>query len=316
MKTAVRQLTFNKVDNATEYIDLGECLSQVNRQAYRQGYVYLVESFAWQHVAGLEVQMRTLPTSWTVYQSWKKAKRIWDKMNREAVRGLGKGAYPAYHDFKAFFNSNQYESYSGVDSNLLPVDGDRNLFSNVGREWTYSQYVSAAAGGSGGAYENCCHMLGDDSAVANGSLATNGSVAIIQGYGDTRITVGLEEPELPADAPGSWQVAIFDDGETDSDIIQHLELFNDQPPYAHALDAQGGDNPIYVGGSETGQSGHRIVTMSPMAGETIYAPGGEIPLGLIEVRGGGEGDFGLLTINLAPGAYQGIAALPMGKVST
>ncbi len=313
MKTAVRQLTFLVGDDSPYYIDLGECLSLVNRQAYSQGYVYLVESFTWQNPGPSSCSLLSLPTSWTVYQSWKKAKRIWDQMNREAVRGLGKGAYPAYHDFKVFFDEVQYVAYTGLTSNLLPVDGALNLFSNVGREWTYSQYVSAATGGSGGSYENCCHMLGDDSAVNNVSLSTNGSLAVIQGYGDTRITVGLEEPELPADASSSWQVTIFDDGETDSDIINHLELFNDRPPYAHAVDAQGGDNPIYIGGSESGLRGHRLAEIAPIANETVYAPGGEIPLGLLCLSGTNGSK---LTVNLAPGIYQGIAAMPMGKVST
>jgi len=313
MKTAVRQLTFLVGDSSPYYIDLGECLSIVNRQAYSQGMVYLVESFTWQNPGPSSCSLLSLPTSWTVYQSWKKAKRIWDKMNREAVRGLGKGAYPAYHDFKVFFDTVQYVAYTGLTSNLLPVDGGLNLFSNVGREWTYSQFVSAAAGGSGGSYENCCHMLGDDSAVANASQATNGSVAVIQGYGDTRITVGLEEPELPGDASSSWQVSIFDDGETDSDIINHLELFNDRPPYAHAVDAQGGDNPIYVGGSESGLRGHKLAEITPIAAETVYAPGGELPLGLLCLSGTNGSK---LTVNLAPGFYKGIAAMPMGKVQT
>jgi len=312
----VRQLTFNKVDNSTEYIDLGECLSLVNRKLFRQGYVYVVESFSWQHDAGLEVQMRSLPTSWTVYNSWKKAYRLWNKMNRKAAAGLGPNAYPAYHDFKVFFNSSHYDGHTSISSNLLPVDGNRSLFSNIGREWGYSQYVAPTAGGAGPPSEMASHMLGDDSNVANGGLGTDGSNAIIQMYGDTRVTVGEKEPNLPGDASDSWATELMDEGNTVPELIQHLEGLNDGPPYARALDAEGGDNPIYVGGSETGQTGHRLITMTPISGETIYAPGGEVPLGLLEVKGGGEGDFGLLTINLALGPYNGVMAAPMGKVPT
>jgi len=84
MKTAVRQLTFLVGDSSPYYIDLAECLSLVNRQAYRQGYVYLVESFTWQNSNPSSLNVISLPTSWTVYNSWKKAKRLWDKMNRQA----------------------------------------------------------------------------------------------------------------------------------------------------------------------------------------------------------------------------------------
>ncbi len=311
MKTAVRQLTFLPDDQG--YCDLAECLSQVNRQAYSQGYVYLVESFAWQHPAGGDCNIVSLPTSWTVYQSWKKAKRLWDKMNREAAQGLGRNAYPAYHDYKVFMDVAHYLGHTSISSNLLPVDGGGALFSNIGREWEYSQYVDATAGGSAPARERCGHMLGDDSTVANGALATDGSNAIIQMYGDTRITVGEAEPELPGDASGSWATDLMDDGGTSSDVVQHLELKNDAPPYARALDSQGGDNPIYVGGSESGMTGHRLATIVPQGAETVYAPGGEVPLGLLQVNGT---DGGKLTINLAPGVFQGIAAMPMGKVQT
>jgi len=220
----------------------------VNRQAYSQGYVYLVESFTWQHStpppAVSSVNVISLPTSWTVYQSWKKAKRLWDKMNRQPGVVL-----PAYHDYKVFMDAVHYQAHVDLITNLLPVDGSLAAFSNVGREWQYAQYV---------------------------------------GYGDTRTTVGLEEPELPGDASTSWQTELFDEGETFTDLVNHLEGHNDQPPYAHALDAQGGDDPIYVGGSV-------------------------VPLGLLNINGTNGGK---LTINLAPGVYKGIAAMPMGKVST
>ncbi len=316
MKTAVRNLTFELGEDQFEYIDLAECLSQVNRQAYSQGYVYLVESLSWSGAGGAPgpMHMRCLPTSWTVYQSWKKAKRLWDKMNREGSKGLGRNAYPAYHDFKVFFDAAHYLGHTSVTSNLLPRDGGGVLFSNIGREWTYSQYVHPKDDAAASAPENCCHMLGADDATNNAALGVEGSWAIIQAYGATRVTVGLEEPQLPGDASGNWQTDLFDTGEVSEDIINHLEYFNDQPPYAHAIDAtSGADNPIYVGGSESGQTGHDLIRLEPIATETVYGPGGEVPLGLLAVAGL---QTGTLTVNLAPGGYKGIAAMPMGKVST
>jgi len=311
MKTAVRQLTFLVGDSSPYYIDLGECLSLVNRQAYRQGMVYLVESFTWQNSNPSSLNVISLPTSWTVYNSWKKAKRLWDKMNRQA--GLKRSDYPAYHDYKVFMDVVHYQNWSNI-TNLLPVDGSLAAFSNVGREWIYSQYVTPTGGGSAAAEENACHMLGADSTVNNGNMLTDGSSAIIQMYGDTRPTVGATEPALPSDASQSWATELFDTGETLGDLVNHLEGVNDRPPYAHALDApEAGDNPIYVGGSESGLTGHRLATVAPIATESVYAPGGEVPLGLLNINGTNGGK---LTINLAPGVYQGIAAMPMGKVQT
>jgi len=160
MKTAVRQLTFLVDDGSPYYIDIAECLSIVNRSAFKQGYVYLVESFTWQNPNQSSVGIISLPTSWTVYQSWKKAKRLWDKMNREAAKGLGRNSYPAYHDYKVFMDHVHYQLHVDIGSNLLPVDGGLNAFSNVGREWEYAQYVHPKDDAATHTPENCCHMLG------------------------------------------------------------------------------------------------------------------------------------------------------------
>lgn len=308
MKTAVRSLRFILEGGAPEFIDIAECLSLVNRQGYKQGNLFLLESIQWIPDGTKDsVQINCLPSSWTVYQSWKKAKRLWDKMNRKA--GV---AYPAYHDYKVFFDAGHYTGWV-PNGNQLPVDGSTNPFSNIGREWRYSQYVNPIAGGAAAADENACHMLGDDTGANNAAMTTDGSRAIIQMYGDTRVTVGAKEPELPDDASTSWATDLFDDGSTQTDVVGHLESVNDQPPYAHALDAQGGDNPIYIGGSESGIGGHRLASIHPIDEETTYSPGGDVPLGLLQVMGAPGGK---LILEIASGPYQGVAAMPMGKVPT
>ena len=236
-------------------------------------------------------------------------------MNREAARdsGLGRNAYPAYHDFKVLFNEGHYLDKDHINSNLLPSDGAGDLFSDTGREWEYSQYVAPVSGGSASPTENAVHMLGGDSAFPNAYMATDGSNGVIQMYGDTRITVGASEPDLPGDASTSWATDLMDTGTTDPTIIQHLEWINDRPPYGHALDAQTGDNPLYVGGTETGTGGHRIADLFPLSSETIFVPGGQVPCGLLEVNGQANG---VLVVTLAPGRYEGVAAMHMKDVQT
>jgi len=156
-------------------------------------------------------------------------------------------------------------------------------------------------------------MLGDDSAANNASLATDGSHAVIQGYADTRVTVGATEPDLPGDASDSWQTELFDAGEVEQDVVNHLETFNHKPPYAHAADLQGGDNPIYPGGSESCINGQWCVNIVTTQGETTFAPGCDLPLGLMEVS---PSSAGTLRVLVAPGRYNGAAAMPMSKVKT
>lgn len=310
MKTATKQLTFVVGDNTPRFVDLAQCLSVVNRRFYSQQYLYAVESFVWRPaVAGADLDVVSIPSSWPVFNAWVKAKALWDKVNRQS--GLPKRMYPKYHDFKVFFNAAHYAGapFTG-GGNLLPVDGADAAFSSTGAEWVYSQFVSGNTSPPG---EDCCHMLGDDLVAANAAQATDGSFGIIQGYADTRTTVGLEEPELPGDASVSWQTNLFPEADEQTDIINHLEGFNDRPPYAHALDAQGGDNPIYVGGSESGGGGHQLAIIAPQTTETAYAPGGEVPCGLLLIQPAGAGRF---IINVAPGMYNGVAAMKMGDVPT
>lgn len=313
MKTATLDLRFAVTDAGGQYIDLAQCLSLVNRRLYRQGYVYRVESYSWAPSANVSVlSIASVPTTWVSYNAWVKSKALWDKMNRSS----GIRSRPKYHDFKVFMDIAHYTamtSNSYAAPNLVPVDFGLAPYAVTGAEWDYSQYVTPQAGGSAAAGENCAHMLGDDTGVNNAALATDGSHAVIQGYADTRVTVGAEEPDLPGDASVSWQTELFDAGEVEVDIVNHLEGFNDQPPYAHGLDIQGGDNPIYPGGSESCVNGQMCVNIVTAQGETTFAPGCDLPLGLMEVSASAGG---VLTVFVAPGRYNGCAALAMGKVQT
>ncbi len=312
MKTATLDLRFTVADTGGQYIDLGQCLSLVNRRLYRQGYVYRVESFSWAPSANASVlTVASVPTTWVTYNAWVKAKALWDKMNRDSSI-----QYPKYHDFKVFMDIAHYTTISSASYasvNLIPVDFGLAAYAVTGAEWDYSQFVTPQAGGSAAAGENCCHMLGDDTAVNNASLATDGSHAVIQGYADTRVTVGATEPDLPGDASDSWQTELFDAGEVEQDVVNHLETFNHKPPYAHGVDIQGGDNPIYPGGSESCINGQMCLNIVTAQGETTFAPGCDLPLGLMEVSASAAG---VLSVFVAPGRYNGAAALPMGKVST
>ncbi len=313
MKAATLDLRFAVADAGGQYIDLAQCLSLVNRRLYRQGYVYRVNSWSWAPSADVSVlSIASTPTTWVTYNAWVKAKALWDKMNRNSgIRG-----YPKYHDFKVFLDIAHYTAMTSASfaaPNLVPVDFGLAPYSVSGAQWKYSQYVTPQAGGSAAAGENCVHMLGDDTGANNAGLDTDGSHAVIQGYADTRVTVGLEEPNLPGDASTSWQTELFDAGEVDADVVNHLEQFNDQPPYAHGADIQGGDDPIYPGGSGSCVNGQLCVNVVTSQGETTYAPGCDIPLGLLEVS---ASTAGVLSVFVAPGRYQGVAAMPMGKVST
>jgi len=307
-----RQLWFSLPYNlVVGYIDLAQCLSLVNRHGYLQNKTYYVEGYqvipaaAWgPGVASCDIDV--VGNTWTTENSHREAFGLWKKMNRQTDIELG-----TWNDFKVFMDSAHYQG-SAADpytTNLMPIDGAQAAFSRIGAEWDYSLYVSPTAA-AGVSTTNACHMLGDDEAANNAALGCDGSHAIIQGYGDTRTTVQTDDPAVPGDASVSWMNNLFDDGDTLTPLGNIQETHSDQPPYARALDAPGGDNPIYVGGSESGVGGMLQTRMRiTNAGDTGYGQGGEVLAGLLRVGFASEsGNTALLCVNLAPGAYQGVAA--------
>ncbi len=274
--------------------------------------LYAVESFRWRGAGDMDVTC--VAPNWITFNAWDKARKLWNKMNRRAMSetNIDPGTWS---DFKVFMNAAHYVSTAGgttYNTNLQPEDGNGVDYSVVGAEWDYSLFVSPTAA-AGVSTTNACHMLGADSAVNNAAINCDGSHAIIQGYADTRTTVFPQEPEVPGDAAGSWVSQLFDMGDTQTAIINDLEVDNDQPPYGHALDAPAGDNPIYPGGSESAVNGMQLAVIAPVATETVYAPGGDVPCGLLFVSPSTAGE---LTVTVAPGRYKGVGAMRMQDVKT
>jgi len=314
MQNAHRQLWFNLPYNlGTTYIDLAQCLSLVNRRLYSQNKTYYVGGFqfvpgaSWSAGKVSTLDIDVIGNTWTAENSHKQAFALWNKMNRQTDVDLG-----TWSDFKVFFDALHYVgSGNPMATNLMPIDGAQAAFSIIGAEWDYSLYVSPTAA-PGVSTRNACHMLGDDSVAGNVSLTTDGSHAIIQGYADTRTTVQSHDPAVPGDASVSWMTNLFDDGDTYQDLVNVQEKDSDEPPYARALDSQGGDNPIYVGGSESGAGGQMMTRIRvTSAGDTCIGPGGEALAGLLKVSFAGEdsGESGLLCVTLLPGNYKGVAAV-------
>ncbi len=312
-----RQLWFTIPYNlGSNYIDLAQCLSQVNRKGYSQNKTYFVEGFqfvpgaSWTAGQVASCDIDVVGNTWTTENAWTKARALWKKMNAQTDIDLGTWA-----EFKVFMDVAHYQGmvnpYSSI--NLLPIDGAQAAFASTGSEWDYSVFVSPALAGTPTAIEKAAHMLGPDSGAANSNIsaACSGSRGIIQGYGDTRTTVHQTDPLVPGDASTSWMNLLFDDGDNMGELGNVQENDNDQPPYAHALDAPGGDNPIYVGGSESGTGGQMMTRIRvTSAGDTCLGQGGEVLAGLLKVSfvGADSGESGLLCVNLAPGRYQGVAA--------
>ena len=191
-----------KIDQTSDskdsvYIDVAQCLSLQNRKLVRQGHVFKVKGmrfFASDTDADTnQIGVSVLPRTWMMFNAYKKARSLWNKMNLEAIDSLGEGNLPKYYDFKVFFDMEHFDNHHNSDggsltTNLFPFDGDGNTIS--GGDWVYSKYETSA----GTPLEMNIHMLGThatDAGVAEGSSGRDlpndqGSIGAILAYQQSR----------------------------------------------------------------------------------------------------------------------------------
>lgn len=241
-------VTNNSQDSV--YIDTAQCLSAINRKLIRQGQVFKIKNgkfFAHDAVANaMSVGVTALPRTWMMYNSYRKARGLWNQMNLDSISALGSGNLSKYYDFKVLFDREHFKNHivdSGgvLTSNLLPVDGDGNAFSgspaNTG-EWEYSYYEDSQAS----ADRFYAHMLGthaDDAGAAEGSSgrdppADNGSAGLILAYQQSRGSSFTDQDmsglDQNVDADSPWAM-LFGADDQSQQVLSALDTQNDAPPY-------------------------------------------------------------------------------------
>lgn len=301
------RLTFD-IDSTADaqdsaYIDLAQCLSLTNRKLVRQGQVFRVSGMRfWRSdadVDGYTLSIAALPRTWMMFNSYKKARSLWNQMNLEAIDALGTGNMPKYYDFKTFFDMEHFDNHHNNDggaitTNLLPIDADGNAFAGSG-EWVYSKFESSAAT----PLEWNCHMLGTH-AQADGTSegssgrdlpADQGSVGLILAYQQSRGAqftdqdiAGLDQ-QVDIDSP--WAQLFAGDTQM-QEVLTDLDADNDAPPYP----------ADYAGGIEHPEG--TMIDIRYLEGgdssnfkETRPIPTFEAPLGLIKLdlnRGAASAD--------------------------
>ena len=121
---------------ATQYLDLSQIASILNRRFYRQGLNWAVGSI--KHMAQTSdgsgvsggVNIQKVPETWVMKNTWVKGFNAWQKMNREAL-AESQSVKPKFLDFKIYADADHHQA--GFDANLLPLDGSGTEYS-VG-EW-------------------------------------------------------------------------------------------------------------------------------------------------------------------------------------
>ncbi len=304
------QITWNTTNQGPQFVDLAGGLSAVNRALYRQGHYYEIASVQLAIKGSAEVTLEdddllvvvsTIPDTWMSRSSYRKSKKVWDYMNRQALKSGAVGSQIEGHwaDYKLYMNEGHKDQ---VDGGLvyLPTDQAGNAVTQD--DWVYSKFVLPDSGATPDTA--FMFMLG----ATDGSYPTVDAFGCIDEWfkGRPQVQPG---PELPSTIDDSLYAYIQDVGDQLDDIIEDLMEDNDNPPYN--VDACVGAGEAH--GPWVAKQFHIDELGYPKGGDTVG--GFTAPLGLLAFQLSGVAfDAPLdaftceVVINLRSGEYKGVKA--------
>lgn len=334
IEPSVQTLTFAySVESSAQsnYIDLSQVASLVNRRFYRQGINWAVSGFKFllgatapPSGAPYSLNVKKLPNTWVMSNSWEKGFRAWERMNKDAL-SEAQSVKPRFLDFKIYADDAHHDG--GIVQNLLPAGFTAG-------EWESSK-ISVPLTTPAGVFDPGTTVEREFIAVGSsypGVSAVTGldAVSLIEGYAASRGLPNQLDPNTPSDAddaggstPENWLSAMFNDGTNqDSDVIDVMISENNIAPYPFENDGVNTDTMYPNGANQgTGLELHdsEYYTDTTIS-STIRMPGGNFPCGLIKLE-----HFGfdatpqkpiniLLQVNLVPGSHRGYLCEPMTEM--
>lgn len=334
LQPAVKTLTFSYLvpgqsegtpGTSTNFIDLSQCASIVNRRFYRQGINWAVSGIKVLSQPSLtsgtlngSVTISKLPETWVMSNSWEKGFRAWQKMNNNALEE-SQSVKPKFLDFKIYADEDHHSA--GFTSNLLPIGDQGSLF--VDGEWSPSKYVYGTAG-SGVATQEVIAVGPNFPGAGNSGLD---AVSLIEGYAASRALPQTRDPNTPDDSaditgvePANWLAALFNEGiAQDEEVVTDMITENYQAPYPFEDDGVHNDT-MYPNGANQG-IGLQIHDLEYVTGTTIggtsMIKGGMFPCGLIKIFDVNRNEVDrlvTLTVDLVPGNHRGYLCEPMTEM--
>jgi len=310
----------------TEYIDISQVASLVNRRFYRQGLNWAVAGIKVLNLTGFTgtVQVSKLPNTWVMSNAWEKGFRAWQRMNREALEETP-SVRPRFLDFKVYADESHHALGSGA--NLLPRTYVAGLpVPATPGEWEMSKFeIPTGSAGTQGA------------SVSREVVATGGNypglgasgfdaISLIEGYASSRGLPDVLDPNVPDDAadvdgfnPDNWLAAIFNEGTTQTEgVIEDMIAENNIAPYPFENDGVSTDT-MYPGGVNqlVGMQVHDTEFITPTTiGGTTRLKGGNFPCGLIrfDFANSGPTSAVLIQLDLVPGNHRGYLCEPMTEM--
>ncbi len=296
LQPAPKTLSFNITEAGTNYIDLSQCASIVNRRFYRQGLNWAVSHFTFISANAGQVSIEKIPDTWMASNAWHKSYAAWKQQQDETMKDAGAiSTIAKYRDFK--IHADPEHVTAAFATNMLPMTHTAVYL--PGEDWDPSQIVIPNDGGVAGAtVEYLLHMVGPDMAVGAGQ-----SKALIENYANSRSVPFSPDPEhlLPAN---TFFNEMHDVGEQLDDIVVNATNQNDELPY---------DQDAYPGGAVNAAS-LELLDVTHFTGTTLSAKnkvqGTNFPCGLIKLVSNIVGAVTVL-VHLVPGTSRGYLAQDM-----
>jgi len=296
----------------TQYLDLSQVASLVNRRFYRQGINWAVAGIKVLSSAGFSgtITISKLPNTWVMSNAWEKGFRAWQKMNREAL-AEAPSVRPKFLDFKIYADSQHHTS--GYATNMLPLS---HSGAYAAGEWVPSKFVVPDTSGGAGAVNNF-EVIATGASFPGGGATGLNAVSLIEGYANSRGLPYTDDPNVPDDVadangptPENWLSALFNEGTNQDDqVLDDMRTENDQAPYPFENDGTATDTQ-YPGGANQGPGLqiHDVEYITPTTiGGTTRLKGGNFPCGLMrfDMTNTGSTSNLILQIDLMPGTHRG-----------
>lgn len=317
--TLTFQWQVNPSSVSTNYIDLSQVASLVNRRFYRQGLNWAVSGFkVFSGNLGTH-QIQKLPNTWVFSNAWEKGFRTWQDMNDSALED-SESVKGRFLDFKIY--ADRAHHTSGFGGNLLPRDGDGNEYDTG--SWIPSEArVPGAAAGTTNARE----FIGVGANYPGPGGSGLDAVSLVQGYANSRALPSRADPNTPAqiesasgNTPENWMTAVSNEGlSQDGEVLADITGY-DLAPYP--FEGDGTYNVTKYPGSGAQAPTLEFHDLVAVTGTTIgnisYLKGGNFPCGLIKVISGNNDetaiDFITMQIDMVPGNHRGYLCEPMTEM--
>lgn len=306
----------------TQYLDLSQVASLMNRRFYRQGINWAVAGIKVLSQTGYlgSITVSKLPNTWVMANSWEKSFRAWQRMNREAL-AESESVRPKFLDFKIYADAGHHTA--GFAANILPQSLG-GVF--AAGEWSPSKIYVPTAQNATAAGTTDFELIATGASFPGAGATGLPAVSLIEGYAASRGLPNVLDPNAPDDAedasgttPENWMAALFNDGNTQTqEVIDDMITENNIAPYPFENDGTATDTQ-YPGGANQG-SGLQIhdvefITSSTIGG-TTRLKGGNFPCGLIrfDMTNTGSTSNLVIQVDLVPGNHRGYLCEPMTEM--